>query len=441
VRYQKQDLHYVSVHGCPHEYAKNKRVREIQSAICFNQNKLQNFGLEMKLTNTACKNAKPKEKPYKMTDGAGMFLQVMPNGSKYWRLRYRFAGKGKQLALGVYPEVSLQMAREKRLEARRLLHEDIDPNQEKKKKKYQIMLDGANTFKVIADEWVKHNSATWSKNHANTVRRRLEMDIYPKIGNMPVKDINAPMLLSVLRAIEKRGAHEIARRALQYCGQIFRYAIVTGRADRDISLDLKGALKPFQRGHYAAMDIQELPEFIETLKCNEARLFPQTMIAVELLMLTFVRTSELIKATWDEFDFEEKMWVIPAHRMKMKRPHMVPLSDQSIKLLKDLKTLNPPNRVHIFPSRNNPRKHMSNNTILFALGRMGYRGTHTGHGFRALAMSAIKEKLKYRHEVVDRQLAHAPRSQIDKAYDRAKYLDERVVMMQDWADYLDGISK
>ena len=158
-------------------------------------------------------------------------------------------------------------------------------------------------------------------------------------------------------------------------------------------------------------------------------------------MLTFVRTSELIKATWDEFDFERKMWVIPAERMKMKRPHMVPLSDQTLALLKQLKALNPPNRIHIFPSRNTPRNHMSNNTILSALGRMGYRGVHTGHGFRALAMSTIKEKLKYRHEVVDRQLAHAPKSQVDRAYDRAKYLDERVIMMQDWADYLDEVGK
>jgi integrase len=381
----------------------------------------------MKLTNITCKNAKPKEKPYKITDGHGMFLQIMPNGSKYWRLKYRFGGKEKRLAMGVYPDITLQMARDKRLEARRLIDQGIDPAQEKKKKKYQLAIDTANTFKVIAEEWVEHNSSTWSTNHACTVRRRLEMDIYLKIGSMPMKDINAPILLPVLRAIEKRGAHEVARRALQYCGQIFRFAIVTGRGERDVSADLKGALRPFKRGHYAAMEIQELPDFLKTLNRNEARLFPQTMIAVQLLMLTFVRTSELIKATWDEFNFEEKMWVIPEHRMKMKRPHMVPLSNQSIELLKQLKGLNPPNRVYIFPSRSNPRNHMSNNTVLSALGRMGYRGTHTGHGFRALAMSAIKEKLKYRHEVVDRQLAHAPKNEIDKAYDRAKYMDERII--------------
>lgn len=276
----------------------------------------------MKLTNIACKNAKPKDKVYKLSDGAGMYLQVMPNGAKYWRLRYRFGGRERQLALGVYPETTLQMARDKRLAARRLVNEDIDPGLEKKKRKQQIAKDAANTFKVIAEEWVQHNSETWSENHARTVRRRLEMDIYPKIGNIPIKEINAPLLLPVMRAIEKRNAHEMARRALQYCGQIFRYAIVTGRSERDVAADLKGALKPFKRSHFAAMDAEELPEFLQVLERNEARLFPQTIIAVKLLMLTFVRTSELIKATWDEFDFERKMWVIPAERMKMKRPHI-----------------------------------------------------------------------------------------------------------------------
>ncbi len=393
----------------------------------------------MKLTNMACKNSESRDKPYKMADGDGMYLYVMPNGSRYWHLKYRYAGKEKRLTLGVYPEISLQIAREKRLKARRLLDEGIDPGQERKRNKIKRALEANNTFKLIAEEWLEHNAFKWSKNHASTVKNRLEADIYPKIGSMPIKDINAPMLLPVLRAIENRGANEIARRSMQYLGQICRYAVVTGRCERDVTSDLKGALKPFKRGHYAAMEINELPDFLNTLNGNTARLFPQTLIAVKLLMLTFVRTSELIKATWDEFDLETKVWVIPERRMKMRRPHIVPLSDQAIELLKELKELNPSNRVHIFPSRSNPRNHMSNNTILTALARMGYRGTHTGHGFRALAMSTIKEKLKYRHEVVDRQLAHAPQNQIDKAYDRAKYLDERVVMMQDWADYLDAL--
>ena len=394
----------------------------------------------MKLTNIACKNAEPKDRPYKVTDGGGVYLYVMPTGAKYWHFKYHYAGKEKRLALGVYPDVSLLMAREKRLKARRLLDEGLDPGMERKRVRHQQQLDAHNTFKVIAEEWIEHNLGLWSKNHVGTVRHRLKTDLYPKLGNIPMKDINAPMLLPVLRAIENRGAHEVARRALQYLGQIFRFAVVTGRCARDITPDMKGALKPFKRGHYAAIETNELPEFLDVLNGNKARLFPQTQIAVKLLMLTFVRTSELIKATWDEFDLDEKMWVIPAERMKMGRPHMVPLCHQAISLLRELKTLNPPNRIHIFPSRNNPRNHMSNNTILTAIARMGYRGTHTGHGFRALAMSTIKEKLKYRHEVVDRQLAHAPKNQIDKAYDRAKYMDERIVMMQEWADYLDALN-
>lgn len=219
----------------------------------------------MKLTNTACKNAKTKEKPYKIFDGDGLFLYVMPNGSKYWRLKYRFGNREKRLAIGVYPDITLQMARDKRMASRRLIDKGIDPAQEKRKRKQQLVIDTANSFQVIADEWIEHNSNSWSENHARTVKRRLEMDIYPKIGAMPIKDVNAPILLSVIRAIEKRGAHEMARRALQYCGQIFRFAIVTGRGERDISADLKGALKPFKRGHYAAMDISELPDFLKAL--------------------------------------------------------------------------------------------------------------------------------------------------------------------------------
>ena len=215
----------------------------------------------MKLTNITCKNAKPKEKPYKMTDGHGMFLYVMPNGSKYWRLKYRFGGKEKRLAMGVYPDITLQMARDKRLEARRLIDQGIDPSQEKKKRKHQLAIDTANTFKVIAEEWIEHNSSTWSTNHACTIRRRLEMDIYTKIGSMPMKDINAPVLLPVLRAIEKRGANEVARRALQYCGQIFRFAIVTGRGERDVSADLKGALRPFKRGGWCQTKPNYSPKF------------------------------------------------------------------------------------------------------------------------------------------------------------------------------------
>jgi integrase len=270
--------------------------------------------------------------------------------------------------------------------------------------------------------------------------RRLEQDLFPVIGRKPIRDITSQMMLDVIRRIEERSAFEMARRAMQMSGHIFRYAVLTNRAEKDPTQALKGALKPYKKGNYAAMEIKEFPEFLAKLNRNEARLFPTTRIMFDLMMLTFVRTSELIKAEWSEFDLDAREWRIPAERMKMRKEHIVPLSKQAIAHLKELKRINGDTK-YVFPSQRDPRKHISNNAILVALDRMGYRGIHTGHGFRALAMSTIKEKLGYRHEVVDRQLAHAPGNQVDKAYDRAKFLDERTEMMQKWADYIDKQTK
>lgn len=266
----------------------------------------------------------------------------------------------------------------------------------------------------------------------------MEQDVFPLIGQSPIRDITPKQLLNVIRKIEERAAYEVARRALQMSGQVFRFAIIHDRADRDPSQDLKGALRPYKKTHYAAMDFRELPSFLEKFDRNEARVFPTTRYAIELLMLTFVRTGELIKAQWEEFDLERSVWVIPAHRMKMRKDHIVPLSSQAIQLLQNLKSLHA-NLTYVFPSQRNPRSHMSNNAILVALDRMGYRGQHTGHGFRALAMTAIKERLDYRHEVIDRQLAHSQRNQVVAAYDRAEFLAERTKMMQDWADLIDSL--
>lgn len=396
----------------------------------------------MRLNDRAClkilKDATAQGRIIKQADGGGLFLCAQPNGSAYWRYKYRFMGKEKLLSLGIYPETTLAEAREKHRIAHKQVYNKIDPSSARKDEARNALMEAANTYEVIAREWHRHNKEKWSSNHARTVMHRLEMYMFPAVGKLPIRHITAPVLLSALRGIEKRGAFEVARRSLQMSSQIFRYAIVTGRAERDIAIDLRGALKPFQRTNYAAMETKDLPDFIRRLDRNEARLFPQTRLAVELMMLTFVRTSELIKAKWSEFDFEEAEWIIPAARMKMRKDHIVPLSTQSVAILRQLRETNP-NREYVFPSSKNPRSHMSNNTILMALGRMGYRGIHTGHGFRALAMSTIKEKLGYRHEVVDRQLAHAPGNQVDKAYDRAKFLDDRKVMMQDWADYLEGL--
>lgn len=252
---------------------------------------------------------------------------------------------------------------------------------------------------------------------------------------MPLRDITPPVLLGIIRKIERRGAVETAKRMLQDCGAIFTYAVATGCADTNPAWGLHKVLKAQKKTHYAALTVEELPGLIMAMDSNTARLYPQTIRAMRLLMLTFVRTGELIQATWDEIAWETARWNIPAERMKMRRSHIVPLSRQALEVLEEQRAQTG-DQGHIWPSVVRPAQHMSNNTILGALKRMGYQGRMTGHGFRALAMTAIKEKLGYRHEVVDRQLAHAPRSKIDAAYDRAQFIDERTKMMQDWADYL-----
>lgn len=395
----------------------------------------------MKLTDTACRNAKPKEKPYKKADGGGLYLHVTKEGAKYWRLKYYFLGKEKLLALGIYPIVSLQEAREKRDNAKRMLDAGQDPGLAKKEKKRQTLERHQNTFEVIAREWHENQLNKWSPTHGLNVMRRLEVDAFPYIGQRPIADIDPPELLDVLRKIEKRGALDVTARVKQICGQVFRYGIATGKCERDPSSDLRGALKVGKVNHFACLELKEIPDFLGALEKNNARLFARTQRAIKMLMLTFVRTNELINATWDEFDLDNATWEIPGWRMKMRNPHIVPLSRQVIEILKEQKEeTGHLNTNWIFPSQPKPKDPMSNNTILFAIGRMGYKGRMTGHGFRALAMSNIKEKLGYRHEVVDRQLAHAPSSKVDRAYDRAQFLDERRKMMQEWADYIDTLS-
>lgn len=397
----------------------------------------------MKLTEITCKNAKHdnlrSKAPKKLSDGQGLSLWVMPNGSKYWKFAYRYGGKQKTLSIGVYPEVSLKQARFKKAEARELINEGQDPSLEKKKQKIMQAQDNENIFKTVALEWYDNRKEFWKPRYAAEVIKRLEDDIFPEIGDYPIKDIEPILLLQTIRKIEKRGALDLAKRQLQKCGEVFRYAIATGRGVRDPSQDIKEALKPSKKDHFAALDPEELPEFLSVLNKNKARLYPTTINAMKLMLLTFVRTKELIEATWDEIDFVRKLWVIPAERMKMGREHIVPLADQTIEILKEQKD-EARHWPHLFPSPNKPRQSISNNTILVALKRMGYKGRMTGHGFRALAMSSIKQELGYRHEVVDRQLAHVPKSKIDRAYDRAKFLEERKKMMQDWANYIDRIS-
>lgn len=397
----------------------------------------------MKLTNTQCKNAQPKTKVHKLADGGGLYLLVKPNGAKHWRLKYRFLGKEKLLALGPYPLVSLAEARERRDEAKKVLADGKDPINQKQDKKRQAVRNAQNTFKAVALEWHGNQKDAWSEHHALNVMRRLEIDIFPYIGNKPIADIDAQSLLyDVIKRVEDRKAFDVASRVKQICGQVFRYGIITRKCTRDVSADLKGAMKSYKKGHYHCLEIKEMHEFLATLEENKPRLYERTKRGIRLLMLTFVRTSELIEAKWSEFDLDNGLWEIPAERMKMGKPHIVPLSKQVIKLLKQQKEETGDLETDwVLPSQIRLREHMSNNTILFAIGRLGYKGRMTGHGFRALAMSTIKEKLGYRHEVVDRQLAHAHKSKIDRAYDRAQFLDERKKMMQEWADYMDRVEK
>jgi integrase len=395
----------------------------------------------VKLTDVKCKNSKPKAKPYKLADGGGLYLEIMPNGTKCWRLKYRYLGKEKRLAFGVYPIIGLADARDGRDKAKKLLAQGNDPSGAKKDTRREAIRNAGNTFKAAALEWHENQKARWSPHHALNVMRRLDVDIFPYIGSRPIAEIDPPELLEVLRRIEKRGALDVTARVKQIAGQVFRYGIATGLCQRDPSADLKGALKVAKTSHFACLDIKEMPEFLDRLEKNDARLFHRTRRAIRLLMLTFVRTNELINATWDEFDLDNALWEIPGWRMKMKNPHIVPLSKQAVELFREQKEeTGHLNTNWVFPSQVRPKDPMSNNTILFAIGRMGYKKRMTGHGFRALAMSNIKEKLGYRHEVVDRQLAHAHRSKVDRAYDRAQFLDERTKMMQKWADFMDTVA-
>ncbi|MGZ9097761.1 MAG: tyrosine-type recombinase/integrase [Micavibrio sp.] len=395
----------------------------------------------MRLTQLKCQSAKPKEKTYKLSDGEGLYLEITPKGGKYWRLKYRFANHEKRLAIGVFPEIGLKEARDKTDQAKKMLRDGQDPSFEKQERKRQLLVDASNTFERVAGDWFEHSREKWADNTADTNRRRLERDIFPAIGHLPIKNITTPRLIEMVKEIEKRGAYEIARRAWQTCDQIFTYAMQTGRGltANPAYGNLRHILKPVKKGHYASIEINELPALISKIRANDLRLFLQTRLAIELMMLTFVRTGELISAKWSEIDLDDRLWTIPAERMKMRESHLVPLSKQSIEILLELKRLNG-HREHVFPGQRNPRGPMSNGAILMALDRMGYRGKMTGHGFRSLAMSTIKERLDYRHEVIDRQLAHAHKNQVDAAYDRAKFLEERKKMMQDWADYLDKVS-
>ncbi|SFI32929.1 Integrase [Collimonas sp. OK307] len=400
------------------------------------------------LTDLQVKNAKSKAKPYKLADGGGLYLEVMPTGAKIWRLKYRQDnGKENRLTFGPYPETSLSKARDQRTSARKLLSDGVDPAKARDDKNWLAEEKAAHTFEKVAREWHQNKIASWHPSTAKNTLHRLEVDVFPAIGNNPISAITHKELIAALRKVEARGAHEIAHRIKAICAQVFRYAIQCGLTDRNPAADMTDVLKPVRKGHFAAINADDLPTFLKVLNENEARMLKPTRIALRLMMLLFVRTSELIETPWSEINLETGEWVIPWQRMKRgkltvnpdKTNHHVCLSTQALALLRDLYTITG-GGGYLFPNQRDHEKPMSKNAILKALERMGYKGKMTGHGFRALAMSTIKEKLGYRHEVVDRQLAHAQKDKVASAYDRAQFLDERKVMMQAWADYLDQLA-
>jgi len=390
-----------------------------------------------KLTDKAIKNAKPADTIKKLSDGHGLTLVIHPNGSKYWVYRYRYLGKEKSLALGIYPEVGLADARLKLGEVRKQIANGQDPSEVRKSSKRQAMIGAENSFEVIAREWMDGKAHGWVPRYAGYLRRRMENDLFPKLGTRPIKDITAPELLSVLRIIEQRNALDLANRVLQYCGQVFMYAIATGRADRNPAADLRGALKTPVKKHFAHLKATELPEFVERVRAYDGH--PQTKLAVMLLMLTFVRTTELRGAKWDELDLDKAEWRIPAQRMKMRRDHIVPLSRQAKAAFKELLRLNG-NWPYVFPNPHNTFKCMSENAVLYALYRMGYHSRATGHGFRHTASTVLNESGLFRNDVIERQLAHVHSDKVRGVYNHAEYLPERLRMMQWWADYLDRVA-
>jgi integrase len=387
----------------------------------------------MPLNDTQIKNAKPRERPYKIADASGLTLLINPNGSKWWRLRYRINGTEKMLSLGVYPDVSLAKARSRRDEHRSLIVDGVDPSE----KRQAVKLANNDTFAGIGREWLSKREHKLAAITVTKTKWMLETFIYPDLGSKPINKITAPELLAALRKIEARGRHETAHRTKQKVGEVLRYAVATGRAERDITSDLRGALSPVTSKHHAAITepgkIGELLRAIDGYTGN-----PTTAYALKLAPLLFVRPGELRLAEWQEFDFDASEWRIPGPRMKMRQQHLVPLSAQAVELLRELQAINGDGRF-LFPSLRTRVRAMSENTVNAALRRLGYSNTEmTGHGFRSLASTSLNEQ-GWHPDLIELQLAHKERDKIRGAYNHAQRLGERKKMMQAWANYLDTL--
>ncbi|MFJ1253822.1 tyrosine-type recombinase/integrase [Cupriavidus sp. CuC1] len=392
----------------------------------------------MPLTDTAIRTAKPTDKTQKLFDGGGLYLEVAPSGGKWWRMKYRFAGKEKRLSFGVYPDVGLKEARERREAARKLLANDVDPGENRKAQKAARFERATNSFEIIAREWFAKQSPGWADSHADKVIQRLEKNVFPWLGGRPIAEISAAELLAVLRRIEARGALDTAHRAHQNCGQVFRYAVATGRAERDPSGDLRGALQPARHENFAS--ITDPVKVGALLRAIDA--FKGTFVvrcALLLSPLLFVRPGELRKAEWDGFDLDKAEWRYFV--TKTKTEHTVPLATQAVAILRELAALTGHGR-YVFPGRD-PQKAMSEAAVNAALRRMGYdtKTEITGHGFRAMARTILHEELHIKPEVIEHQLAHKVPDALGTAYNRTKFMRERREMMKRWADYLDELKR
>jgi integrase len=391
------------------------------------------------LTDTAIKKAQPSAKPYRLTDERGLTLRVQPNGAKLWQLRYRHSGKERTASLGQYPDISLKEARERRDAVRKTVALGIDPVAEKRAQREAAEASTHNNFEAVTRQWWQQWHLARSKRHADYVLRRLEVDVFPAIGARPVNQIEAPELVRMVKTVADRGALDIAKRCLETTGQVMRYAVAHGLATRNPATDIKPAdiLPSRRKENYARIDARELPALLRKIEAYQGT--PVTRLAMKLMALTFVRTTELIGARWGEFDLEAARWDIPAERMKMKTPHTVPLCTQAVDVLRTLHTVTG-HRELLFPGERNPRAPMSNNTILMALERMGYKHRMTGHGFRGIASTVLHEH-GFDHAHIELQLAHAPRNAVSAAYNHATYLPQRAKMMQWWGDYLERAAR
>jgi integrase len=394
------------------------------------------------LTDIQAKKAKPKDKIYRLFDGGGLYLEINPNGGKYWRLKYRFLGRERRMALGVYPVVGLTDARDALLEARQLLKKGIDPAMHRQKAVATSQEAARNTFEEIAREWINKFSHKWEPSHKDHISSRLERNIYPWFRGRPIQDITAQELLKCIRRVENRGTLETAHRVLQNCGQVFRYAIATGRAGHDITADLRGALPPTNEKHMPSItDPIGVGELMRAINGYSGLLI--TQCALKLAPLVFVRPGELRKAEWKEFNLDEREWRIAAERMKMRVQHIVPLSKQALAILQELKpvTGDRKNVKYVFPGGRSNGRPMSENTINAALRTLGYsKEQMTGHGFRSTASTLLNESGLWSRDAIERQLAHGERDSVRSAYNYAELLPERRRMMQWWADHLDELA-